>query len=1769
MDDVVFSQISDANAPNISVNEKEPLSETSSMPNAEKRLISNYEKVQYTSLTVHEKMLIQGYGRFLNMIDACHTKLTKRENKEKNNALELRNVFWDHLTNMCSQLHNLSVVDPRALRYLQLLLSALYEFSNNMKQEMATSEKIETRERKLRFSDPPSSSCGKRNVNENDTPSTGDGMLMNKELQKVVSDLAIESLSVVIKASLVKSLPDTATEQISDRQNSSKYYSDQLDFISGLLKQHKRSLVGANDANTMAFYNDLWQGIKIYLNEEKGEVLIEQGMNTDVRSANANSDIIIDEHASILGILTTMFRETMFTNRHLKDKAIQLKYIDVYLIVLESLPLETRVSFLTAELHKLYVDEVPSAVAVNAHVSRLEWIFLIIQRMVLPISGNQGLLCLRKMAEFSQDGQQCLSSMMSNLSIILFGTKFETKSQVVTGNDINSSTKLLHLLIEHVGCVLPDHILDQIFMSLHMGCKNANQILQDTSEDALLKIKLPLISKVRNAVSMIHQLIKKKPKSWKDYSFKGKNIELVLTLVKISTYNIDSLNADDFRYKLTNCWIEGLNVLHEQNSTDASNERYTLETFVHSVTQFINHRISELQTLHDQDHPENSFVNRSIDLLAQQAWEYLFNFYKQCHEGEGKETCWRLVLCDMVIPKQVSFVDKDMENEQKVKALVDRVTIESLPELTSRYSSKSEMVRSDRGIRECMNAISCRFFLKICSNVLLKEDQNDKISNLNETAVPTSIKQLSNKSTDIKQILRDSLFNNMVSNEEDCPCNKHQPNDCIETINSILIDTLSFTVLRSYNSDTYKRLSNPTDLSEMVYFVVVNGGIVTERLLNQSLQCSIQFGWEYSLGLERFLVWMRQSQTKVHYSGEYCHSKNVAEIMATDTGLLPGQNIEIATKALEQAVIQEDSTDFKIKSGVEKWTEEKIHTIMILMEFLDRDTVSSILMTEIGHILSLDPIGDESSSLVVQNPIAPINNEKYACRQQHHELKCVIGSSFFLVGACLKRLAKIEGYKPSQFKEHDGTLLQDEKIALKALLQLIWNWRQNFEEDFLFSCNLFERNPTPKANEKDTLEKHSSLDETYENIAFVIAIIEFLEQAVQHLTFTGREKDLSIQEYDDQKPILNSIIEPSHWDLILCALSAWTQSIEETHVSELYQGEKISSKLIKSEKEPVCENHSSDHRLSSLRKKLLARNFGRSVSTLTNTVSRWITTLIRHSDNEKIEKEHATEITEEWKNFFADGIYSIILNVFVTMASNFQANATSKHEKKSSEKLNVYRKTNDILISQLLIAFGSTLRTIPDEQLTESHGLPAKFNTQDVITCSPEQLALPDNIVFLLNHLCPLLFCSERSIQTTAFHLLNQTMRKIAEHETLRSTKQIETDKHLDATTDEEDADECREIPKRLAEILKKTEPVINALFEKFEFSFGEPLPTPLPIESAAYNSTLTYLLTWRLIISLVKNISGDDLRPKYSEFLRKGGHLETVMMLLFHTMIPPVEENNQKQNVFWKENSFSDCAHNATPDKFQSNKASKNTFNSISSSFVDESLKKTLSVPPLDCNSNCSSLEMQSLARNIYYGMLKYLPALVRNWWNLSDKRTANAIETFTTSQVAPTLWSEEVERISSVKTDAFDNMTIKVRSTVREVVAIYTLGDDGSEGSMELVIQLPANFPLGAVQVESGKRVGVTTSQWRTWMLQLTTFLQHQNGSIVDGLTVWKRNVDKRFQGVEECYICFYVLHGTNHQLPKLACRTCKKKFHAACLYKWFSTSNNSTCPLCRNLF
>lgn len=45
-----------------------------------------------------------------------------------------------------------------------------------------------------------------------------------------------------------------------------------------------------------------------------------------------------------------------------------------------------------------------------------------------------------------------------------------------------------------------------------------------------------------------------------------------------------------------------------------------------------------------------------------------------------------------------------------------------------------------------------------------------------------------------------------------------------------------------------------------------------------------------------------------------------------------------------------------------------------------------------------------------------------------------------------------------------------------------------------------------------------------------------------------------------------------------------------------------------------------------------------------------------------------------------------------------------------------------------------------------------------------------------------------------------------------------------------------------------------------------------------------------------------------------------------------------------------------------------------------------------------------------------------------------------------------------------------------------------------MELQIRLPPNFPLNAVEVREGSRVGVPEATWRAWVLNVQLIISNQ---------------------------------------------------------------------------
>ncbi|KAL1458990.1 hypothetical protein WDU94_011009 [Cyamophila willieti] len=195
--------------------------------------------------------------------------------------------------------------------------------------------------------------------------------------------------------------------------------------------------------------------------------------------------------------------------------------------------------------------------------------------------------------------------------------------------------------------------------------------------------------------------------------------------------------------------------------------------------------------------------------------------------------------------------------------------------------------------------------------------------------------------------------------------------------------------------------------------------------------------------------------------------------------------------------------------------------------------------------------------------------------------------------------------------------------------------------------------------------------------------------------------------------------------------------------------------------------------------------------------------------------------------------------------------------------------------------------------------------------------------------------------------------------------------------------------------------------------------------------------------------------------------------------------------------------------------------------------------MPSLQVTDIWDSTKLYSLVCSVYYQVLRRFPALVRHWWNDVTPSESSLVEKFTAKYVSPLLCAEELKTASKF---AQENMVIRVFPGTKEVIATYTL----EEASMEITICLPSNHPLGVIRVDSSKNLFPNTQ----WIKQITKFLIHANGSICDGLISWKSNMDKKFEGVEECYICFCILHARNHELPRKSCRTCQKKFHSYCL-------------------
>ncbi|KAI6158556.1 hypothetical protein EDD17DRAFT_1622088 [Pisolithus thermaeus] len=221
-----------------------------------------------------------------------------------------------------------------------------------------------------------------------------------------------------------------------------------------------------------------------------------------------------------------------------------------------------------------------------------------------------------------------------------------------------------------------------------------------------------------------------------------------------------------------------------------------------------------------------------------------------------------------------------------------------------------------------------------------------------------------------------------------------------------------------------------------------------------------------------------------------------------------------------------------------------------------------------------------------------------------------------------------------------------------------------------------------------------------------------------------------------------------------------------------------------------------------------------------------------------------------------------------------------------------------------------------------------------------------------------------------------------------------------------------------------------------------------------------------------------------------------------------------------------------------------------------------------LDAYEPADSLSLRLLAAHLYHRALLTVPALIRSWMgDRTDKQLLMRIRNYTSAHFSPEIIKAELMLIrqppESSELLTTENLSIKVSSALNEVTASYMV----DEQALELAIRMPNDWPLHRLEVHDTKRVGISDEKWKAWVVGVEQIVWQHNGRIVDGLMLFAKNVTLHFSGQVECAICYSVISVMDSSLPQKPCRTCKNRFHASCLYKWFKSSHSSSCPLCRS--
>ena len=196
------------------------------------------------------------------------------------------------------------------------------------------------------------------------------------------------------------------------------------------------------------------------------------------------------------------------------------------------------------------------------------------------------------------------------------------------------------------------------------------------------------------------------------------------------------------------------------------------------------------------------------------------------------------------------------------------------------------------------------------------------------------------------------------------------------------------------------------------------------------------------------------------------------------------------------------------------------------------------------------------------------------------------------------------------------------------------------------------------------------------------------------------------------------------------------------------------------------------------------------------------------------------------------------------------------------------------------------------------------------------------------------------------------------------------------------------------------------------------------------------------------------------------------------------------------------------------------------------------------------------SVALQLFAYIMLKAPSGVCAWQSSTERRYRAEADRLCRNFLSLALLQSQIMK-------APDNTSLQFSRSARQLVCNFRQ----SELEACLSLQFPDTWPLRAATVEASPIPGISKTKNKHQALAVQLALQ--TSTVGNAVRAWAGSVAAVLEGVEECYICYSVVHVESNSLPGKQCGTCKNKYHADCIFRWFRTSHKTNCPICQSPF